>query len=177
MKTLLRVILALVGLVILLGLGAFADGAMMPEDHSVTVTGTVAAPPSRVFGIITNVGAGASWRPQVKSVEVLPKNNTRDVWIEDLGQGIKMKFLATTSTPVDSAGHAERKVLLQDSPDWAGTWTYDVSPGPSAGTTTLRITEDGSIRKPIYRFMMAHVFGPTKNLDDYMKDIQAVATK
>jgi uncharacterized membrane protein len=176
MKLLLRIILSIVGLVALIVLIAFADGATMPIDHSVSVTGTVNAPPEKVFSLITDIANGPSWRHEVKSVEVLPKDNTRDVWIEDLGSGEKMKFLATTSAPVDSRGTAQRKVETKEK-DYGGTWTYDLSPGPTAGTTTLKITEDGYVNPAIYRFMMAHIFGPTKNLDQYMKDIQAAASK
>jgi hypothetical protein len=176
MKILLRIVLSVVGLVALVVLIAYADGATLPVDHSVSVTGTVAAPPAKVFALITDIANGASWRHEVKSVQVLPQDNTRDAWIEDLGSGQKMKFLATTTVPVDATGHALRKVEVKD-PSYGGTWTYDLSPGSTPNTTTLKITEDGYINPPIYRFMMAHIFGPTKNLDEYMHDIQAAATK
>jgi len=176
MKILLRIVLSVVGIVVLIVLGAYADGATMPVDHSVSVTGTVAAPPEKVFALIANIAAGATWRPEVKSVEVLPSDNTRDAWIEDLGSGEKMKFLALTTVPPDAGGHALRKVETKE-PAYGGTWTYDLSPGPTPDTTTLKITEDGYINPPIYRFMMAHIFGSTKNLNDYMTHIQAAATK
>ena len=60
---------------------------------------------------------------------------------------------------------------------YGGTWTYELSPGPDPATTTLKITEDGFIKPPAYRFVMARVMGPTKNLDDYMKAIQAAVAK
>jgi ribosome-associated toxin RatA of RatAB toxin-antitoxin module len=176
MKILLRIVLSIIGIVVLVVLGVYADGATMPIDHSVSVTGTVAAPPEKVFALITNIAAGPTWRPEVKSVEILPQDNTRDAWVEDLGSGMKMKFLATTTVAPDPSGHALRVVKLDD-PSYGGTWTYDLSPGPDPNTTTLKITEDGFIKSPIYRFMMAHVFGPTKNLNDYMTHIQAAATK
>ena len=174
MKILLRIVLSLIGVVGLVLLIAYADGKTLPVDHSVTVTGTVAAPPARVFALITSVSNGPAWRHEVKSVEVLPPDNDRDAWIEDLGQGVKMHFLAITTVPIDPAGHALRKVELKD-PQYGGTWTYDLSPGPDANTTTLRISEDGYINPPIYRFMMAHIFGPTRNLDQYLQDIQGAA--
>jgi hypothetical protein len=176
MKILLRTVLSVIGVVAFVALAAFALGATMPIDHSVSVSGEVAAPPAKVFALITDIAAGASWRPEVKSVAVLPKDNTRDAWIEDLGSGEKMKFLALTTVPPDATGHALRKVETKD-PSYGGTWTYDLSPGVSPDTTTLKITEDGYINPPIYRFMMKYVFGPTKNLDDYMKHIQAAAAK
>lgn len=176
MKTLLRIVLSVIGVIALVALAAFALGATLPVDHSVSVTGEVAAPPAKVFALITNVAAGATWRPEVKSVEVLPKDDTRDAWIEDLGSGEKMQFLATTTVPPDATGQAIRKVETKE-PSYGGMWTYELSPGATPSSTTLKITEDGYINPPIYRFMMKYVFGPTKNLEDYMKHIQAAAIK
>ncbi len=174
MKTLLRVVLSLLGIIVIVVLVAFADGATLPVDHSVSVSGIVNAPPAAVFARITDVASAPSWRPQVQSVQVLPKDNGRDVWMEDLGHGVKMSFLATTTAPVNASGHAVRIVKLTGDPSYGGVWTYDVTPGPTPNTTTLKITEDGFINPPLYRFMMAHIFGPTKNLDDYMRAMQAV---
>ena len=176
MKILLRIVLSVIGLVAFVALGAFAIGATMPVDHSVSVTGTVDAAPAKVFAKITNIAAGPSWRPEVQSVEVLPKDNSRDAWVEDLGHGVKMKFLAITTVPPDETGHAIRKVKLDDD-SYGGAWTYEVSPGATPNTTNLKITEDGYFNPPIYRFMMKYVFGPTKNLDDYLHHMQAAAPK
>ena len=71
-----------------------------------------------------------------------------------------------------------REVLLDDpNASYGGTWTYELAPGESPATTNLRITESGFIKPPVYRFLMSHVMGPTRNLEKYMKDIQAAATK
>ena len=152
MKILLRIVLSVLGLVAFVALSAFAIGATMPVDHSVSVTGTVAAPPAKVFAQITNITAGPTWRPEVVSVEVLPKDSGRDAWVEDLGHGEKMKFLAITTVPPDGTGHAVRKVKLDDT-SYGGAWTYDLTPGASPDTTTLKITEDGYINPPLYRFV------------------------
>jgi hypothetical protein len=84
-----------------------------------------------------------------------------------------MTFLAArTDTP------SRRDVLLDlPSASYGGTWIYELTPGPSPSETTLRITETGFIKPPFYRFMMAHIFGPTSNLDQYMSDIKAAAAR
>ena len=71
------------------------------------------------------------------------------------------------------------RALLLDAPgaSYGGSWTYELAPGPSPATTNLRITETGFIKPAVFRFVMAHVMGPTHNLDEYMKDIQTAATK
>ena len=82
-------------------------------------------------------------------------------------------FLATRTDPP-----YRRDVLLDDpKASYGGTWTYELTPGPSQNTTTLKITETGFIRPPVYRFLMKHVIGMTHNLDEYMKDVQTAAKK
>jgi hypothetical protein len=84
-----------------------------------------------------------------------------------------MTFLAVRSEA------PTRRVVQLDVPNgsYGGTWTYELSPGPSPATTSLRITETGFIHPPLYRFMMVHVFGPTRNLNQYLTDIQAATGK
>jgi len=147
----------------------YADGARLPATHSVSVTGVVPAPPEKVFALITDVKDGANWRPEVKYVNMLVPENGRDHWVEHLAYHQFMTFLA-----VNTQAPTLRQVKLDDPyAKYGGTWTYQLSPGPTANSTTLKITEDGYINPPLYRFMMAHVMGPTKNLDAYMKDVQA----
>jgi hypothetical protein len=177
MKTLARLLLTLVVLLAVAVVLVYADGASLPLNHTASITGIVPAPPAKVFALITHVAAGGEWRHEVKKVTVLPPesgpNGPEDHWIEDLGHGQTMTFLATQTIP-----DARREVLL-DVPgaSYGGTWTYELSPGPTPAQTTLKITESGFIHPPIYRFMMAHIFGMTHNLDQYMADIQAAAAK
>jgi len=155
------------------GVIVYAVGTRLPVNHTVSVTGVVLAPLDKVFERIADVANGAAWRPAVKSVTVLAPDEGRDHWVESLGHGQTMTFLA-----VRSEAPTRRDVQLNDPrASYGGTWTYELSPGPSPNTTTLLITETGFIHPPLYRFMMVHVFGPTHNLNQYMKDIQAAATK
>lgn len=155
------------------GIAIYAAGARLPYDHSVSVTGIVAAPQDKVFALITNVAHGSDWRPAVKSVSTLEPDKERDHWVEHLDHGQFMTFLA-----IRTEAPTRREVLLDDpAASYGGTWIYELSPGPLPDTTTLRITETGFIKPPIYRFIMAHVIGPTHNLDEYMKDVEAQAKK
>lgn len=167
---------AALGLVILLiagGIAGYAVGASEPVDHSVSVSGVIEAPQQKVFSLIADVAHAADWRPAVKSVTVLQKDSNREHWVEHLAHGQFMTFLATRNEPP-----YRREVTLDDrKAAYGGTWTYELSPGPSENTTTLKITETGFIHPPAYRFLMRHVIGLSHNLDEYMHDLQAAAKK
>jgi hypothetical protein len=151
-------------------------GALQPLNHTTTVTGTIQATPQHVFNIITDLPAAPTWRHAVKSVQVLPTDEGRDRWVETLDHNQKMAFLALRTMPPTPDGHALREVRLNDpGASYGGTWTYTIAPGPTPSTTVLQITETGFIKPWLYRFMMAHVVGMTRNLDQYMHDLQATA--
>jgi hypothetical protein len=173
LKTAIRILLSLVAVFVLIGTAIYVDGNALPVDHTTSVTGIIAAPPAKVFALITNVGLAPTWRPGVKAVTVLPLVNGRDHWIEDIGHGQTMTFLATeTKSPT------MRQVLLYDpEATYGGTWLYELSPGPTPNTTTLKITESGFIKPPTYRFVMQHVYGMNRNLDQYMADLLAASPK
>ena len=171
MRTLRRILLSLVILVAAIFAIAYIDGLTLPVNHVATVTGTVAAPPDKVFALITNISAAPTWRHAVQSVTVLPPDAGRDHWTEHLAHNQDMTFLATrTEAPT------RRDVLLDlATPSYGGTWTYLLAPGPTPNTTTLTITETGFINPPLYRFLMHHVIGLTYNLNQYLSDVRAAA--
>jgi hypothetical protein len=171
MRILSRLLLGLAAVLIVLAVCAYIDGLTLPVDHVATVSGTVSAPPAKVFALIANVSAAPTWRHAVKSVTVLPPDDGRDHWTEHLAHNQDMTFLATRSE-----APTRRDVLLDlATPSYGGTWTYLLAPGPTANTTTLTITETGFIHPPLYRFMMHHIFGITRNLDQYLADVRAAA--
>jgi uncharacterized protein YndB with AHSA1/START domain len=169
-----KIVLAVLAILVVSVAVVVLLGAFEPLNHTTTVTGTIAAPPAQVFALITDIAAAPKWRHQVQSVQVLPQDEGRDHWIEDLGHGQKMPFLAIRTLPPNLDGHALREVRLSDpGASYGGTWTYTLTPGTTPNTTALQITETGFIKPWIYRFMMAHIFGMTRNLDQYMHDLQA----
>jgi hypothetical protein len=53
---------------------------------------------------------------------------------------------------------------------YGGTWTYDIAPaGPDAAD--LRITEDGEVYNPIFRFVSRFLMGHHATIEKYLKDL------
>ena len=60
MKILLRISFSVIILLVVVGIAAlvaYVSGSKLPVDHSVSVTGTIAATPAKVFARITDIAA------------------------------------------------------------------------------------------------------------------------
>ena len=53
---------------------------------------------------------------------------------------------------------------------FGGTWTYEIV--PVSDGSRLRITEDGEIYNPIFRFMARFIFGYEGTIRGYMASLQ-----
>lgn len=63
-----------------------------------------------------------------------------------------------------------RKITNTDLP-FGGQWTIDILEKPNG--CVVRITENGEVYQPIYRFMSRFVFGHTASIDSYLKKLQS----
>lgn len=52
---------------------------------------------------------------------------------------------------------------------FGGRWTYEVLPG--GDSTTLRITEDGEVYNPLFRFVSRFIFGHSATIEQYLRDV------
>ncbi|MEO8579641.1 MAG: hypothetical protein ABI469_05290, partial [Gemmatimonadales bacterium] len=53
---------------------------------------------------------------------------------------------------------------------FGGTWTYELS--PRGDSTTLRITEDGEVYNPVFRFLSRFFMGHTATMNKYLDDVR-----
>jgi hypothetical protein len=167
MKRLLLAVLILV--VLAIGVVALL-GWLLPEQHVVTRSVTVAASPEQVWQLITDVPGQTKWRKELKSVTMLPdyqppNQPPQPHWEERTGMGT-IPYIATES----DAPH-QRVVKIAGpqygGPDlgFGGTWTFDLH--GSASSTKLSITEEGSIHNIFFRFLSRYVFGYATTIEQY----------
>jgi hypothetical protein len=52
---------------------------------------------------------------------------------------------------------------------FGGTWTFEIAPVPEGAT--LRITENGFVSNPVFRFMSRFVFGYTDEMEKYLRSL------
>jgi hypothetical protein len=166
-KFLLIAFLVLVGLVALVAL----VGAVLPRAHVATRSAHFHQPPDALWQAITNYQKFPSWRPGVKSVERMGDRNGYPAWVEDNGAGwqaqrLPIEIMEAHAPQTGGPGHLMTRIADARLP-FGGTWTYEIV--PTQDGSMMRITENGVISNPIYRFMARYFFGYRTTIDIYLK--------
>jgi hypothetical protein len=159
-KWIFGVILILGGALILITL----IGWFLPQNHAATRLMFYHQPSEAIWSAITDTSAMPSWREGLKSVKPLPDHNGLPAHIEVTSFGeipletVEMipprKLVSRVAGPVQPFG---------------GTWTFEITPAP--GGAALRITEQGYVSNPLFRFLSRFVFGYTSNIESYLRSL------
>jgi polyketide cyclase/dehydrase/lipid transport protein len=160
MRIVLWALLALASLIVLISV----IGWLLPRDHVATRIGRYRQPPETIWKVITDVDAMPGWREGLKSVEHLPDSNGLPAHLEITADG-KIPFETIEMTP------PQKLVTRIADPKlpFGGTWTFEIV--PVADGATLRITENGYVTNPFFRFMSRFVFSQTSTMETYLKSL------
>jgi uncharacterized protein YndB with AHSA1/START domain len=140
-------------------------GWMLPVKHRASGEAVVNAPPAAVYDLITSVDRFPEWRSSVKSVEQAADSAGRKRFRE-IGSDGRILYEIESSTP----GQRLVTRIADKSLPFGGTWTYELT--PRGDSTSLRITEDGEVYNPIFRFVSRFVMGHTATIDKYLADVR-----
>ncbi len=141
-------------------------GALLPKGHVATRRARFSAPPARVFAIISDVGATASWREDISRIEMLPSEGGQTMFREHGGHGAITNRVEVLEPPT------RMQVRIADTNlPFGGSWTYDLA--PREGGTELTITERGDVYNPVFRFMSPFVFSQHATIDAYLRALAA----
>ncbi len=160
MKWALIIVGVLIGIVAL----AWIIGAMLPRDHVATRQARYHQPPEKIWHAITDAEAMPGWRTGVTAVKRLPEENGQAGWVETSSFGELPLRVAESDAP--------RRLVMRIASDelpFGGTWTYEVV--AVEGGATLRITEDGFVKRALFRFMSRFLFGHSSTMEQYLKDL------
>lgn len=159
---------AFVAVVVALGLAAFAGvplalyavGRRRPAEHVVTRTVSVAAPPERVFAVVSDVRRAPRWRTDVSHVRVVEE--TPRLRYREHGRFGPVLFEVETS----AAPSRWVACVVPDRGDlaFAGRWSWALEPDGGGGTR-VTLTEEGTVRSPIFRALMHHLFGEASTVE------------
>lgn len=145
-------------------------GWSLPVKHRASGEATVRASPQAVYQLITQVDRFPQWRSSVKRIEHLPDSAGKSRFRE-VGSDGPILY------EIDSAVPDQRLVtrIADRSLPFGGSWTYELI--PRGDSTTLRITEDGEVYNPIFRFVSRFIFGHTSTIEKYLEDVRKVVEK
>lgn len=156
------VLLALAGMVA----GIATVGWLTPLQHRAAGRVTVAAPPERVWEILTDVTAAPRWRSGLQRVEVLSAPGEALVFRE-YGDAGEMSLEVIAATP---PAQLVTRILDEDL-GFGGTWTFELRAAP--GGTVVEIREDGTIDSLLFRGMTRLFFSHTATIEAYLRDLAA----
>lgn len=154
------VCLAMIAGIVLLAIGI---GVFLPKQHTATQAAFYHQQPEALWLAITTPSKFPEWRRTVTRVAPVSSADGRLSWIEYDRHSRGIPYEIVASDP-------PRKLatrIADGSLPFGGTWTFDLS--PQDGGTLLRITENGEVRNPFFRFMARYVYGYRSTLDTYLK--------
>lgn len=156
---------------VLIGVGVLAGviaiiaviGWSLPVQHRSTLERSYRASPAQLFGLITDVSAFPSWRSDVVRAESLADEQGRKRWSEAPKNGAAITYVAER---VEPGRLLVTRIMNKDLP-FGGSWTYELVPIDEA-VTTLRLTENGEVYNPIFRFVSRFVMGHDATMRQYL---------
>ncbi|ACY16129.1 SRPBCC family protein [Haliangium ochraceum] len=138
-------------------------GGLLSPAHEVTRSALVAAPPERVFALVTDIAAMDTWRPHV--VRVDPVAGEPSVLVSGAGGPV------TFTVEEARAPSFVRLGVRGAGPNIQGTWSITLA-AADAGTR-VSMTERASIENPVFRFLSRFVVGHATAVDAYLGDLVA----
>ncbi len=160
MKWILWGVLALAAAVVLV----LAIGWLLPRDHVATRVGRYRQSPETIWAAITDFDAMPSWREGLKSVKRLPDRNGLPADIEVTTSG----EIPMETVEMIAPRKLVRRIAGSNLP-FGGTWTFEISPVPDGAT--LRVTENGYVTNPVFRFVSRLVLGYTSEMEKYLRSL------
>lgn len=155
-----KILLIIVGCLIGLILAVTIVGLLLPKRHVVSRSASYHAKPEQLFSLI----AGAQdWRPEVVRCETTADSSGKELQRETTRNGETVTYeLTDRVAPVS----LKRRIVTKNLP-YSGTWTFSLEANDDS--TLVRITEDGEVYNPIFRFVSRFVFGQTQTIDNYLR--------
>jgi Polyketide cyclase / dehydrase and lipid transport len=155
-----RILPVVAGCVVLLVLTVVVTGALLPKAHIASRAAAFNATPERLFALIAGP---QNWRPDVVHYEVLPESAGHEMVRETTRNGETVAYEILDRNPPESI---QRRIVTKNLP-YSGTWTYTLQ--PDGARTVVRITENGEVYNPIFRFVSRFVIGHSRTIDDYLR--------
>ena len=142
-------------------------GTRLPRQHSVVRTVTIHQPAQRIWAALTDFAQQPKWRPDLVSVERMPKRGGQEVWRENYKNGMSDTLITEQWVP---PVYLVRTIADEKSPV-QGSWEFTLQRA-TEGSTKVTINERALVPNPLYRFMGNYVLRYSY-IDNFLKQLAA----
>jgi polyketide cyclase/dehydrase/lipid transport protein len=136
-------------------------GFLLPKDHVATRSATYRRTPPEVYAVIAGP---PDWRPDVIRWEELPPENGHQR-IREFGS----RRSVTQEVLEDDPPRRRVTQIADKNLPFGGKWVYELA--PVAEGTRLRITENGEIYNPVFRFVSRFFLGYSGSIEQYLTNL------
>jgi len=154
-----KIALIVIGALAMLVLCVVVTGALLPKRHVVSRSALFKTNPDRLFAL---VAGSQDWRPNVKSCELITEDGGRQFQRETSTHGETVLYELLGAQPPSAI---QRRIATENLP-YGGSWSFAFQ--QVNGGTRVRITEDGEVYNPAFRFVSKFIMGQTATLDAYL---------
>ena len=157
-----KLLLVVTGTIAAMILLVIVIGMLLPKAHTASRSAVFKTTPEQLFALIDGP---QTWRSDVKKYEPISAQDGRRQWRETDDHGHTITYEAVERHPPTDL---RTRIVTANLP-YSGTWTIKLE--PTAGATALRVTEQGEVYNPLFRFMSRFVIGQTRTIDTYIRDL------
>jgi uncharacterized protein YndB with AHSA1/START domain len=164
-----KIALITAGVLVAIVLLVVVIGYALPVKHTATRETVIPADTAAVFAAISTPSEFPQWRRGVKSVEMLPPVEGKQSFRENGSDG-------AITYVYDELVPSQRLVsrIADRSLPFGGSWTFELNP-VTAGTR-VRVTENGEVYNPVFRFVSRFIFGHDRTIAQYLEDLETRVT-
>lgn len=165
----------------------YVIGLLLPASHIVSRTATFPTSQAHLWAILTNVEQYPVWQSRLKHVFVTDKSNDRVVFEEYTKRhNRRIVVVHVEQTPLSRLlrilEEGPRRV-----PTFSGSWTFELEEcketkhqdhqlaarrgSMSPRLTTLKVTQQGVIKRPMVRVVHMFLFGFHHRIDIFLRDL------
>jgi len=167
MKTVVRWIGAVIGLLVFVLLVAIAIGTGLPIAHVATCSARFAQPPKTLYATVEDDASSPAWRSDVREVHSESTTVGRTKWIETYKNGQTLPYVEFAD-PTDQGRYLERDIADPTLP-FGGGWKFRFN--ASGGGTEVTIREAGWVYNPVLRLIEQFFTGYTSTIKTYLTDL------
>jgi hypothetical protein len=154
-----KIVLLLAGCLTLLVVMVVVVGYLLPKSHVASRSATFRATPEKLYGLISGTQV---WRPDVVRFEIVSDSAGREVQHETTRDGKTIPYEVSERVPPVGL---KRRIASPNLP-YSGTWTYFLESRDVL--TVVKITEEGEVSNPVFRFVSRFILGHTRTMDQYL---------